>query len=178
MSEIKLFIDGNEVQLTSEQIEELSNKYSSYVENPLFRRGHNKPYFYIDTDGRIERAIDKAFGNDDNRYNVANYCTEEDVMVDRAKNEVLNRLLWQFSMKNCWGGAPWDAYTYKYFIVYDHSVDEWKIRSVKISEILGTVYFVSEEIAKRALNEIVIPFENGELEVCEIWDEQNDEWYI
>lgn len=35
MSEIKLFIDGNEVQLTSEQIEELSNKYSSYVGNPL-----------------------------------------------------------------------------------------------------------------------------------------------
>lgn len=93
-------------------------------------------------------------------------------MVDRAKSEVLSRLLWKFSMENGWCGAPWEATgADKYCLQYNHFSDDWQVRKLRTVETLGTVYFVSEEVAKRALNEIVIPFENGELEVCEIWDE-------
>lgn len=169
MSEIKLFIDGNEVQLTSEQIEELSNKYSSYVGSPIFRRGHNKLYFYIAAEGYVYKSIDSPYDEENILHNVANYCTDEGIMVDRAKSEVLSRLLWKFSMENGWCGAPWEIGVNKYCLQYNHFSDDWQIRKIRTVETLGTVYFVSEEIAKRALNEIVIPFENGELEVCEIW---------
>lgn len=36
---------------------------------------------------------------------------------------------------------------------------------------LQTVYFVSRDLAQRAIDEIAIPFEKGELEVCKIWEE-------
>lgn len=36
---------------------------------------------------------------------------------------------------------------------------------------IGAVYFASEEVAQRAIDEIIIPFERGELEVCKIWEE-------
>ena len=48
---------------------------------------------------------------------------------------------------------------------------QYYIYSHNFIKIPGVVYFVSEEIAKRALNEIVLPFNRGELEVCKIWEE-------
>ena len=38
----------------------------------------------------------------------------------------------------------------------------------------GLIYFVSEEVAQRALDEIIIPFEIKELEICQIWDDYDD----
>lgn len=175
MNEIKLFIGEKEVQLTEKDIEEIREKYSSYVKNPLFRRIHNEPYFYITSDGFVERAVDFHYNEDGMRYDIANYCRDKNIMVDRAKIEVLNRLLWQFSLENGWCGNQWESTdSYKYFIAYDYYENEWDIRSVKTYEMPGLIYFVSEEVAQRALDEIIIPFEIKELEICQIWDDYDD----
>lgn len=71
MNKIKLFIGEKEVQLTEKDIEEIREKYSSYVKNPLFRRIHNEPYFYITSDGFVERAVDFHYNEDGMRYDVA-----------------------------------------------------------------------------------------------------------
>lgn len=176
MNKIKLFIGEKEVQLTEKDIEEIREKYSSYVKNPLFRRIHNEPYFYITSDGFVERAVDFHYNEDGMRYDVANYCTNRDIMVGRAKSEVLSRLLWKFSMENGWYDIPWDVGSaYKYYLAYNHYAGEWEIRKVRIINTFGTVYFVSNEIAQRALDEIIIPFEREELEICQIWDDYDDD---
>lgn len=175
MNEIKLFIGEKEVQLTEKDIEEIREKYSSYVKNPLFRRIHNEPYFYITSDGFVERAVDFHYNEDSMRYDVANYCTNRDIMVGRAKSEVLSRLLWKFSMENGWYDIPWGiGNADKYYLAYNHYIGEWVIRRVKSINTFGVVYFVSKEIAQRALDEIIISFERKELEICQIWDDYND----
>lgn len=175
MNEIKLFIGKNEVKLTKEDIEELNNKYQPYIKHPLFRRIHNDTYFYISYDGFVEKSVDLHHNEDDMRYDVANYCKEKNIMVDRAKTEALNRLLWQFSLENGWSDDLWeDKYSYKYFILYNRYEGKWDIRSVQTYEIPGLVYFASGAAAREALNEIIIPFRKGGLEICQIWDDYDD----
>lgn len=93
-------------------------------------------------------------------------------MTKRAKQEVLNRLLWRFSMENGWDDSLWEDFKVpKYRVQYYHDRKKYDVDSFFIMQTKGTVYYVSKEIALRAIDEIIIPFEKGELEVCKIWEE-------
>lgn len=57
----------------------------------------------------------------------------------------------------------YDATAMKFYIRNSCFDSEYTIGSVLTSYSQGIVYFKSEEIARRAINEIIIPFESGEL---------------
>lgn len=105
------------------------------------------------------------------KYNAGNYCTDKELLKERAKEEVLNRLLWRFSMENDGNKIDWkNPNQSKYFIFQNTMADTWSISSRLYNKKNDSVYFISREVAQRAIDEIIIPFYKGKLEVCKIWE--------
>ena len=161
MSNIKLIVDNREIKLTKDDIK----KIGIFIENQRFNRTRLLgEYFFIDKAGKVYQTTDHYYIDDNSLYNVGNYCTDGDFMRNRAKQETLNRLLWRFSMCNGWDDKfLYDATAMKFYIRNSCFDSEYTIGSVLTSYSQGIVYFKSEEIARRAINEIIIPFESGEL---------------
>lgn len=167
-----LVINGKRVDLTEEQVKQLGLEVKK--KNPFDRANIKELYYAISDIGRVERYRDSATNFDNMIYRVANYCTNKELMTARAKEEVLSRLLWRFSMEN--GGSEIDFAKYdqaKYYIYKNYSYKEecFLINSINTIPSVTGIYFISEEIAQRAIDEIVKPFYAGELEVCKIWEE-------
>ena len=163
-----LIVDGERIELTKEQMEYLGIKVK---EKTIFDRVELGEHFYtIDKDG----CVDIYSWNGDNGFlchQVANYCTDEKLLISKAKTEVLNRLLWRFSMENNGDKIDWnDEKQAKYRIYKDILSNDWRIVYNIDSYIFDTVYFISQEIAEKAIHEIVIPFMKGELDICTIWE--------
>ena len=170
MKEIKLIVDGKEVKLTDEQIKALGFE----VEKNHFERcKKGEKYFYVRADGKVTYVLDIKDETDKKLYLSANYCTDKELMTKRAKQEVLNRLLWRFSMENGWDDSLWDDFNVPKYYVSScyHDCKEYDIDSFFAVCTEGAVHFTSKEIAQRAIDEIIIPFKKGELEVCKIWEE-------
>ena len=153
MSENYIMLNGKRVDLTEEQIEKLGLK----VEKDVFeKQNYNEKYYWITSDGQVVEAKDVP--PSDMRYNVANYCTDEALMQQRALHETLSRLLWRFSMQNDGDKIDWNTENdCKFFICYNHYKKQYDTDFNNIYNHLCT-YFYSEEIAKRAIDEIVLPF--------------------
>lgn len=100
-----------------------------------------------------------------------NYCKNKDAMKKMAKEESLNRILWRFSVENGWDYSLFEKEDMKYVIYYSHLFNEYRTLETYKAEFIGAVYFVSEEIAKRAIDEIIIPFERGELSIYKLFNE-------
>ena len=162
-----LVINGKRVDLTEEQIEKLGLEIEK--KSPFDRA---EEFWYIYPSGTLGWYTDLGSKMCDEYFNSANYCTDKDLLTARAKEEVLNRLLWRFSMENGGSEIDWeDDLKRKYFIFKDYKKHDWGIAFSTEFYRLGIVHFISEELARRAIDEIVKPFYAGELEVCKIWEE-------
>lgn len=160
-----LVLNGKRIDLTKEQIEVLGLKIKK--KSP-FDRGNE--YYFINTDGDITWEVDVDTFGDKTNFLAANYCTDYDIMTARAKEEVLSRLLWRFSMENGGGEIDWENNEQKKYSIYNRTNDTLDITYDYDCPNILTIYFISYEIAQRAIDEIVKPFYAGELEVCKIWE--------
>ena len=158
MSENYIMLNGKRVDLTDDQIKKLGLN----VDKNIFKRNDEKEFFFITSTGLVlsseETIADKEFPN--LAYNVANYCTDKSLMEQRALHETLSRLLWRFSMQNDGDKINWNNSSYKCFITYDYRAEEFQVDYYAHGCTLkaNTQYFYSVDIAKRAINEIIIPF--------------------
>lgn len=163
-----LVLNGKRIDLTKEQIEQLGLEIEK--KSP-FARVKNENYFFIGCGGRIDIFNDNQ-PIDERLFKIANYCTDKEIMTARAKEEVLSRLLWRFSMENGGDKIDWNDNIQKKFFIYKYTAhQEWITIYNTTNLCLGMVYFISQQIAQRAIDEIVKPFYAGELEVCKIWEE-------
>ena len=173
MKEIKLIVDGKEVKLTEEQTKIIVDYTVKQFERI------DGEFWYIDDRGfllprndNIEDIIHEYSTYAKQLYRVGNYCRNKKIMEKRAKQEILNRLLWRFSMENGWDDSLWDDRTIsKYRVNYDLETRKYFVDFYFTFRVPGAIYYVSKEIAQRAIDEIIIPFEKGKLEVCKIWEE-------
>ena len=155
MSENYLMLDGKRVDLTEEQIEKLGLK----VEKDIFERvKYNENYYFIDSCGDVVSSKENAVYADFGRYASGNYCKDIKLMQQRAWHETLDRLLWRFSMQNDGDKIDWSKCNpKKYHIFYNNAFKTFDI-DFNNTDKANVVYFYSEKIAKRAIDEIVIPF--------------------
>lgn len=175
MKKVKLIVDGKEYKLTDEQMElfkllgaSCDTKEEKYK---LFHRSPESIFFSIHSSGAVFKSKDSLDSYVNELSSVANYCKDKEIMTKRAKQEVLSRLLWRFSFEHGWSDDLWkDVDILKYYIFYDHEGKVWEIGYTYRQEAVSRIHFISKEIAQQALNEIVIPFQNGRLEVCKLWD--------
>lgn len=151
-------IDGKRTQLTVEQMKVLGI-YEEPKANPFERTKYNKKFYYISSIGKTEDLEDMRGDFSNNLFNVANYCTDASIMQQRALHETLNRLLWRFSMENDGDKIDWkDNYSAKYVILFDNKNKCFKVYCYSITKFNGSIYFSTEKIAQRAIDEIIIPF--------------------
>lgn len=160
MNENYIMLNGKRVDLTEEQIEKLGLKH---VNDPFYKRNETHEYYYINNQGTVSIDLSNSSVTTDNmRYKVANYCTDKFLMQQRALHETLSRLLWRFSMQNDGDKIDWypqsDHCVDKYRIFYDNKLQQFDIATNDVSKTQGTVYFHTIKIAKRAIEEVILPF--------------------
>lgn len=168
MKDIKLIIDGKEITLTEEQIKVLNLKENE----DIFKRvNYNKLYYYIGQ-YRVYESRDTVHNVDNRLHILGNYFKDKNFAVEQFKRETLNRLLIRFSYKNGMNNSILkNEKCPKYYIYYNPLYNYYDIEVSYAWNIMNTPYFTTKEIAKRAIDEIIIPFEKGELDVCKLLEE-------
>ena len=150
-----LMLNGKRIDLTEEQIRTLGLETK---EDYFSRYGE---YYYIGNTGCIFKDFEDKSANckvSEGRYNVANYCKNEEFIKQRALHETLDRLLWRFSMQNDGDKIDWnDEDSYKFYIYHDYRKYIFYIDANRWCR-HNKIYFLTREIAQRALDEIVFPF--------------------
>ena len=155
--ECYLEIDGKRTKLTDEQLKALG-LYEEPKKSPFDRVEKEKSYYLIDNCGCVASIRDYYWGSDKTRHDIANYCTDKEIMQQRALHETLNRLLWRFSMENDGDKIGWNKSEFKYRIYFDELQKRLVVSDNKHIHFEGSIYFYTEKIAQRAIDEIILPF--------------------
>ena len=123
-SENYIVINGKKAELTEEQLKVLGLERE--IENP-FEEKVNQTYYYITSTGAVDLTKDSALSvRDMQHFKNANYCTDREMMEQRAYAETLNRLLWRYSMEHKGNEIDWDnTWQSKYSIISLHH--KWNI---------------------------------------------------
>lgn len=151
-----IMLEGKKIPLTDEQVK-IMLEVEAPKKSPFERVGHGSRYYLIYSDGEVCPDVDFQSPTDDHCYEVANYCTDETLMKQRALHETLSRLLWRFSMENGEGENPWDNRN-SHWNIFRNCQNVIVAGTAYAYSAMGSVYFPSQELAQRAINEIVKPF--------------------
>ena len=149
-----IVLNGKKAELTPEQLKALGLETET---NP-FEREIGKKYYCIDSRGCLETDLEMDSPVDEKRWEVANYCTDREMLQQRAYREMLNRLLWRYSMEHKGNKIDWNNRSGKYRIAYSYDKRRWIVFTSTTESAFGAVYFVTKEIAQDAIKEIVEPF--------------------
>ena len=155
-------IDGVKVLLNDSQISELrailekkETKKSSLFE----RQSYGDEYYFINSIGEVVSSCDFTYDYDLTRYNNANYCTDEELLKQRALEEILARRLWRYSMEHGGDKIDWSNSQQSKFVIHCDAIDDsFYITSNENCQIINTTYFVDYETAMNAIKEVVEPF--------------------
>ena len=154
-------IDGVKVSLNDSQISELYTifeKRETKKNSPFKRQGHGDKYYYIATIGKIDASFETNCDVDSVRHDNANYCADEELLKQRALEEILARRLWRYSMEHDGDKIGWSDDRDKFAIYYDAENGSFYITTNAISQTINTTYFVDRETALNAIKEVVEPF--------------------
>ncbi len=158
MKEIKLTIDGKEIQLTDEQLKMLGIEPEKKRKNPFDRVKKGKKYYFISGSGDIVSCTENTDSCDNTTYVESNYFNDEQFAKQVALHQLLYRKLLKFAYDNeCKDTAEWDGGNEHWAIRYNSYRNEFRLYyqdGYKAHE----VYFSSEKGAKRAIEEVVEPF--------------------
>ena len=158
MKEIKLTIDGKEIQLTDEQLKMLGIEPEKKRKNPFERVSGDDKYYYAIVSGDVLRHVDINDKTDRRLYNAINYFNDKTFAEQVALHQLLYRKLLKFSYDNGYEDTEeWNGGNEHWAIRYNSYRNEFRLYyqdGYKAHE----VYFSSEEGAKRAIKEVVEPF--------------------
>ena len=158
MKEIKLTIDGKEVQLSDEQLKMLGIEPEKKRKNPFDRVAEDEVYFQIGIDGDVFSLYEYGTTSDEESVLCVNYFNDEAFAKQVSLHQLLYRKLLKFAYdNNCEDTAEWDGENAHWVIRYNENRNElcsyyqdgYKARDV---------YFSSKEGAERAIEEVVKPF--------------------
>lgn len=148
-----IVINGKKAELTKEQLEKLGIR----VEKDIFNPKEGEVYCCINGYGCLEIGPYANKTLSESYKEVANCCTDESIMRQRAWHEILHRLLWRFSMQNGGDEMIWNTCKVKFYIFYDREEKEFDIGSMFVNKSMD-IYFVSKDVAQEAIDTIVKPF--------------------
>lgn len=153
-----IMFEGKKIPLTDEQVKIMLAIDMPKSKSPFERADSYNTYFFINESGIVNEDFDDHCRDDDDLYLIANYCTNKALMIQRALHETLNRLLWRFSVENGELGNPWDGDHAHYELCYCRESKRFVAYPIRNYKVLGNIYFTTNEIAHRAIDEIVKPF--------------------
>lgn len=158
MKEIKLIIDGEEVQLTEEQLKVLGIEIEEKRKNPFSKVVAHDTYYFIRHLGNVDEYRQANDSEDDALFNSSNYFNDKEFANQVALHQFLYRKLLKFAYDNeREDTAEWNKTNYHYYISY--SIDERRFyTNVTGSFKHEDVWFCSRDSAKHAIKEVVEPF--------------------
>ena len=155
-------IDGVKVLLNDSQISELRatlEKIETEKNSPFKRQHLNNDYYYINGFGEVSGVRESGDSFDSVCHYNANYCTDEELLDQRALEEILARRLWRYSMEHGGDKLDWSNSQQNKFAIYcSGSNGLFYITTNAISQTINTTYFVDRETALNAIKEVVEPF--------------------
>ena len=154
-------IDGVKVLLNDSQISEMRvilEKKETKKNSPFERQKYGDEYYFINSIGEVVSSCDFTYDYDLTRYNNANYCTDEELLDQRALEEILARRLWRYSMEHGGDKIDWGDGQCKYAIYYDIEDGLFYTTCNTTCQTINTTYFVDRETALNAIKEVVKPF--------------------
>lgn len=157
MREIKLTIDGKEVQLTETQLKALGIEVEKKRKNPFDRVSKSDYYYYIDVFDEIHGFSDNGERDDDESFNCVNYFNDKQFAYQVALHQQLYRKLLKFAYDNELEDIEWNNLNDHWYIFYNYAgccFDYQRNDGCKSQN----VYFSSEKAAERAIKEVVRPF--------------------
>lgn len=152
-------IEGKCAELTPEQLELLGIKVKE--KSPFERVERHDTFYCIGSCGEVNSLLELNDKTDATLYSTANYCTDKALMEQRVLHEILNRLLWRYSMEHDGDKIDWNASSQaKYSISFDktNAKNNFEIGWNTIYKTDGVVYFHTKEITQNAIKEIIKPF--------------------
>ncbi|MDB8554048.1 hypothetical protein [Turicibacter sanguinis] len=134
---------------------DLSNTYCEYIEpKPLTgweRVDKHEKYVSIALCQKT-KCVEFEDEVDDEIYGIANYFSIEEKAEEINFKQTLFRKLQRFSDENGGGEIDWNnANQEKWMIKFDHESNELCVGYNSYFKIFGQVHFISEEIAKKAI---------------------------
>lgn len=151
-----LMLNGKRIELTAEQIETLVGKKEK---DPFERVEIGERYFYIEWEGTVAGDYEANTDAENEMFNVGNYCTDRELMEQRALHVILNQQLWRYSMQHGGRGISHENDAWHYMVVQSVYSTEWSVMALIADEgIIGAVLFKDKETAEAAIEEIVKPF--------------------
>ncbi len=153
-----IMFEGEKIELPQELAAKL--KTEKIASESPFDRISQQTYFYIDTSSgfSVQPAIDDNEGINNIHYRTKNYCHNKNLMTQYAHRMELNLKLWHYSMTHDGNKIDWDSTHYKYYICYNWVANDYCVDYRTILQELGVIYFISEEVAKTAIKEVIRPF--------------------
>lgn len=161
VGETYLVVDGVKIPLTEDQIAMIKGAGAQAKKTAFSRAKEGEFYWLIGDNCVVEEAYETGFGEDEERFKCANYCTDRRLIEERAIREELSRRLWRFSMENGSKDIDWEDISqikYRIYIDFTDKLIKWKVIQNTYCKSLNEVYFVDEDTAQRAIKEIIEPF--------------------
>lgn len=158
MKEIKLTIDGGEVQLTDEQLKMLGVESNKRI-NPFETVVRFEDYYSVEKNNEVYAYMDTGSSVDNQLYDAANYFNDKSFAKQVALHQLLYRKLLKFTYDNecedsqIWGGNGIEHWYIMYDFVECIFYADWVSTSKN-----NDVYFSTKEGAERAIKEVVKPF--------------------
>lgn len=151
-----IVLNGRKAELTKEQLKALGIEMEK--KNPFERVNNGETYYFIAKTGKVESSTEINYIMDNKLYNIANYCTDKEMLQQQAYRETLNRLLWRYSMEHGGSEIDWNDDCCKYRIAYNHDANGYEIYVNQTDWTIGASYFLTKGIAENAIKEIIEPF--------------------
>ena len=149
-----IVINGKKAELTEEQLIRLGIKANK---DPFEWRDDD--YYFINSMGEITSGANGVRVWNSQRYEVANYCSDDSLLKQRALHEALQRLLWRYSMQHDGDKINYaDEGDIKYHICYDFDEEDFVVYNWQVCNPFNSISFYTKDIAKNAIREIIKPF--------------------
>ena len=158
MKEIKLTIDGEEVQLTDKQLKAFGIEAETKRKNPFEDVDRFEDYYFVEKNNEVHAYMKTDSSVDNQMYTSVNYFNDKAFAEQIALHQLLYRKLLKFAYDNgVEDTAEWDGVNPHWHIIYN-KVNDVFITMKKLASKDFTVYFSTEKGARRAIKEVVEPF--------------------
>ena len=154
-------INGVKVLLNDSQISELRailEKRETKKNSPFERQKYGDGYYCITSNGEVRDACESGDSFDSVHYDNANYCTDEELLDQRALEEILARRLWRYSMEHGGDKIDWSSNKSKYVIYYNAENGLFYTTNNVISQAINATYFIDRKTAVDAIEMVIKPF--------------------
>ena len=150
MSDNYIVINGKRLDLTNEQLKQLGIASS----NNSRWRANDGYYWFVTSDGILCDTWDNEDDEHTFRFYSHNYFETEEEASKYARVLNTEMLLMKYADEHNEKEMPPNIETERYFICWDFTCDEIRVKSMMISMIPRVVYFSSDSIAHNAIDAI------------------------